>query len=435
MTRRHIRGIGICVWFGASLLGLLVAVGPGMPHDGSAARATPPTRLLVVGGLLDLSNGWTSLGRASRATMAIAATQANRRLAKVGSPIRVRLQIVDVRGQPDVALSQLRRLARQGVRVFIGPEASSEVQAVRSAANALGVLVVSQGSTAHSLARPRDNVFRLVPDDRREAEAVAALLARDKVKALAPIWRADAGNAGLVKSMRLRFKGIVSPGVPYGTTESDFPARVAALRQQVNALRARKVGKVGVYLAGFDEVVDLFHAAASDPVLSSVPWYGSDGVALTTRLIKDARGAAFANARDYPNPILGLDARAERRSASLRARIRARIGSRPDAFALTTYDALQILARAAERAGGGTGIGRLRSEFVRVAHGYKGVTGTIVLNAAGDRAYGSFDFWSVCRGASTTSPGYVWHRTQSYLASGVGRGHIVTRQSCRRGST
>jgi branched-chain amino acid transport system substrate-binding protein len=430
MRRRRIRGIGIWACFGASLLGLLLAVGAAVPHDGSAARAAPPTRLLVVGGILDLSSGWTSLGRASRATLAIAATQANRRLAKAGSPIRIRLQIVDVRGEPDVALRQLRRLARQGVRVFIGPESSSEVRAVRSAANALGVLVVSQGSTAHSLARPRDNVFRLVPDDRREAEAVVALLSRDKVKALAPMWRADAGNAGLAKSMRLRFKGIVSAGVPYGTAESDFPAKVAALHQQVTALRARKVGNVGVYLAGFDEVVDLFRAAAADPVLSSVPWYGSDGVALTTRLIRDARAAAFADARGYPNPILGLDARAERRSASLRARIRARIGSRPDAFALTTYDAVQIIAGAAERAGGGRGISRLRSEFVRVAHGYKGVTGTIVLNAAGDRAYGSFDFWSVCRGTSTS---YVWHRTQSYLASGVGRGHIVARQSCRRG--
>jgi branched-chain amino acid transport system substrate-binding protein len=426
MRRWHIRGIRSVTCLGAALLALLVvAVSSAQPRDGTAAAATPPTRELVIGGLLDLSSGWTSLGRASRATLAIAAADANRRLAKSGSPVNIRLRIVDVRGKPDEAVRQLRRLARQGVRVFIGPESSSEVQAVRAAANALGVLVISQGSTAHSLARPRDNVFRLVPDDRREAEALVALLARDKVRALAPVWRADAGNAGLVKSMRVRYKGILSPGVPYGTAESAFPAKVAELREQVMALRARKDGTVGVYLAGFDEVVDLFHAAVADPVLASVPWYGSDGVALTTALIKDARAAAFANGRGYPNPTLGLDARAERRSASLRARIRARIGSRPDAFALTTYDALQIVAYAAERAGG-SGVARLRKEFLRIAHGYSGVTGRIVLNAAGDRAYGSFDFWSVCRRS-----GFVWHRTYSYLASGIGRGHIVARQSCR----
>jgi branched-chain amino acid transport system substrate-binding protein len=427
MKRSFVRGAGrISISVGMTLLALFAAVGSASPPDGRAARAT--THTVLVGGLLDLTSGWTSLGRASKVTLAIAAKQANARLAKAGSPVRIRLEIVDLRGKPDEAARQLRRLAKRGVRVFIGPESSSEVRAVRTAANRLGVLVVSQGSTAHSLARAGDNVFRLVPDDQREAEAMVALLKHDHVKAVAPIWRDDAGNAGLTKSLRGRFKGLISEGVAYGTSESGFSTQVAALRQQVGVFQGRKVGKVAVYLAGFDEVVDLFHAAAGDSTLSSVPWYGSDGVALTTRLVKDGRAAAFAAAHGYPNPTLGLDAQAERRSAKLRARVRARLGSEPDAFALTTYDALQIAARAAARTGGVGRIARFKGEFARIAHGYEGVTGRIVLNAAGDRAFGSFDFWSVCR----SKGGFAWHRTYSYLASGVGRGHIVTRQTCSK---
>jgi branched-chain amino acid transport system substrate-binding protein len=430
MKRRFVRRANrIWISVGLMLLALLMAAGSTAPPVGKAARETPRTNNVTVGALLDLTSGWTSLGRASKVTLAIATKKANARLAKTGSPVRIRLEIVDVRGNPDEAARQLRRLARRGVRIFVGPESSSEVRAVRSAANSLGVLVVSQGSTAHSLARAGDNVFRLVPDDRREAEAMVALLNRDQVKALAPIWRDDAGNVGLVKSLRARFRGVVSTGVPYSTAESGFSTQVAALSQQVAALGARKVGKVAVYLAGFDEVVDLFHAAAGDPRLTSVRWYGSDGVALTTRLAKDARAAAFAAEHGYPNPTLGLDAKAERRSASLRALIRRRLGSRPDAFALTTYDALQIVARAAQRTGSVSRIGRFKREFARIAHGYEGVTGRIVLNAAGDRAYGSFDFWSVCR----TGAAFAWHRTHSYLASGVGRGHIVKRQACSSG--
>jgi len=426
-SHRRIRRTGF--FLVTSMLALFVAFGPAAPPEVNAARTSPRTNQLVVGALLDLTNGWTSLGRASRVTLGLAAAQANSRLVKAGSPLRVRLRIVDVRGRPSEAVRQLRRLAAAGVRVFIGPESSSEVGAVRSAANSLGVVVVSQGSTAHSLARPGDNVFRLVPDDPREAEALVALLKRDEVRALAPIWRSDPGNAGLVTSLRGRFTGSVSGGVPYRVSETDFATDVAALRAQVAALKARKVGKVAVYLAGFDEVVDLFHAAAADPVLGSVAWYGSDGVALTTRLIKDARAAAFAAGCGYPNPTLGLDAKAVSRSARLRARIRAGLGSRPDAFALTTYDALQIVVRAAERAGGTSRIGRFKRQFASVAHRYEGVTGTIVLNAAGDRAYGSFDFWSPCRSGSA----FAWHRTHSYLASGVGHGHVVKREACRRG--
>jgi branched-chain amino acid transport system substrate-binding protein len=429
MQRRFSRRIGRnTLWLSALLLALVVAVGSGAPPAGNAARTAPPTRLLVVGGLLDLSSGWTSLGRASRVTLGLAAADVNARLAKAGEPLRVRLELVDVRGRPSEAVRQLRRLAGQGVRVFVGPESSAEVRAVRSAAGSLGVLVVSQGSTAHSIALAGDNVFRLVPDDRREAEALVALLKRDRIRALAPIWRDDAGNAGLVKSLSSRFKGVVSAGVSYGTGKPDFAAKVTALRRQVVALEARKIGNVAVYLAGFDEVVDLFHAASTDAMLGSVPWYGSDGVALTTRLVKDARAAAFANARGYPNPTLGLDSTAARRSADLRRRVRAKLGSRPDAFALTTYDALQIVARAAEQTGGVIQIRPFRRAFAKVAHGYQGVTGTIVLNAAGDRAYGSYDFWAVC----LTGGGFAWHRTFSYLASGVGRGHIVRRQACRR---
>lgn len=407
------------------LLALLVAGVAATKGDGKA-QGRSATTPIVVGALLDLKSGWTSLGRASRLTLSLAAAQANARLAKSGSPMRVRLRIVDVRGNPKRAAGELRRLAGQGVRVFIGPQSSAEVQAVRLAATRLGVVIVSQGSTSHSLARRGDNVFRLVPDDRRETEALVALLQRDGVRAVAPIWRNDPGNAGLAVALRDRFRGSVSAGVRYGVNQAGFSAKVAALHAQVAALQTRGVGKVAVYLAGFDEVVDLFHAAAGDALLNSVPWYGSDGVALTTRLVRNPQAAAFAASRGYPNPTLGLDARASKRSAGLRARVRARLGSVPDAFALTTYDALQIVVRAAERAGGTAPIARFKRQLVRTANGYEGVTGRIVLNAAGDRAYGSYDFWSICRNGSRFS----WHRTYSYLAGAVGRGHIVRRKGC-----
>jgi branched-chain amino acid transport system substrate-binding protein len=310
------------------------------------------------------------------------------------------------------------------VRIFIGPQSSSAVKAVRAAANARGVVSISQGSTAHSLAIARDNVFRLVPDDLREGEALVALLKRDGIDALAPMWRADAGNAGLVRSVRGQFRGAISSGVSYHPDQDDFPAKVRALARQVEALQSG--GRdVAVYLAAFDEVVELFRAAASNPTLSSVPWYGSDGVALSTRLVRSADAAAFAVSRGYPNPTLGLDAAATRGSAALRARVRARLGREPDAFALAAYDALQIAVEANETADVGD-IARFKRAFARLANGYRGVTGRIVLNAAGDRAYGSFDFWSIC----SKIRGFEWRATQSYRASAVGRGRIVERERC-----
>jgi ABC-type branched-subunit amino acid transport system substrate-binding protein len=217
----------------------------------------------------------------------------------------------------------------------------------------------------------------------------------------------------------------VQAGVRYATDETAFTSTVAQLRAQVSAARAGGK-KTAVYLAAFDEVVELFNAAAKDLILKSVTWYGSDGVALSRPLIDDRTAASFAAARRYPNPILGLDAAAVKRSATLRRRVRAKLGHDPDAFALTAYDALQIAVRAAESASGAGNTARFKRAFARTASGYRGVTGTIRLNAAGDRAYGSFDFWSVCAGGRS----YAWRKTSAYLATGVGRGRIVERQAC-----
>jgi branched-chain amino acid transport system substrate-binding protein len=395
---------------------------------GDAARpAGQPQNEFVVGAILDLAGGWTSLGRASRVTLQLATTDANAALARRGAPLRVRLHILDARGEPALALHQLRLLAKSGVRIVVGPQKSSEVAAVRRAATSLGVLVISQGSTAHSLAEASDNVFRFVPDDLREGEAVVALLRHDGIDAIVPVWRRDAGNAGLASSVRGKFVaagGKVSKGVPYATKATPFNAVASSISGQAASLRTAGAKHVGVYLAAFDEVVDLFRAARSDSSLQ-VPWYGSDGVALTTRLVDDQSAAAFAHSVGYPNPTVGLSDSLVRRSGPLLARARKRLGRNPDALALTAYDALRIAVEARQRAGVGGGP-RLRRALVAAADAHVGVTGRMTLNRAGDRAFGNFDFWSVCPlGAK-----FHWVRTFVYAARHVGSGQILSRTRC-----
>jgi branched-chain amino acid transport system substrate-binding protein len=396
---------------------------------GAAVLVPAGTQQITIGALLDLSAGWTTLGRASRVTLRLARDDANERLRRLGSPYRVRLAFADAAGDPQLALRELRRLAGLGARVVVGPQSSSEVAALRIAARRLGVLLVSQGSTAHTLAIAGDNVFRLVPDDVREAEALDALLERDGISAVAPIWRSDPGNEGLATSLRSEVQargGSVSAGVPYATDGPDFSAAVAALRVQVEALRTTAGDDhVAVYLAGFDEVVDLFHVARADPVLAAVPWYGSDGVALSRALVSDIVAATFAAQVGYPNPVMGLDETASPRAQGVIERATERLGSEPDAFSLAAYDGLRIGVNAV-RASVGRGAAFLRRAFASRADGYRGVSGRIVLNEAGDRAFGSYDFWSVC----IATEGPVWTRTVSYLSTRLGVGTIVDREAC-----
>jgi hypothetical protein len=61
-----------------------------------------------------------------------------------------------------------------------------------------------------------------------------------------------------------------------------------------------------------------------------------------------------------------------------------------------------------------------------VGDGYRGVSRRLALSAAGDRAYGSYDFWSVCTGGAAPA----WKRTWRYLAGAPGSGRIVARERC-----
>jgi branched-chain amino acid transport system substrate-binding protein len=407
------------------LAGLTLGSGPAAAVPAGSGRTQP----ITIGALLDLSAGWTTLGRASRVTLRLARDDANAQFRRLGSKYRVRLVIADAAGDPNEALRQLRRLARLGARVVIGPQSSAEVTAVRMEARRLGVLAVSQGSTAHTLAIAGDNVFRLVPDDVREAEAMDALLERDGITAVAPIWRSDPGNEGLAVSVRaevLARGGAVSEGVSYATESPDFAAALAVLRSQVETLQATAgADHVAVYLAAFDEVVDLFGAAQADPVLSALTWYGSDGVALSQALVADAEAAAFAAQTGYPNPVMGLDETASPRSQDVLERATDRLGTAPDAFGLAAYDGLR-LGVSATRASIGRGTAFLRRTFAELTDGYRGVSGRIVLNHTGDRAFGTYDFWSVC----TAAGGPLWVRTVSYLSTSLGVGTIVDREAC-----
>src|SRR5919108_3726957 len=86
----------------ALALAALAAAAVGGVASVGAAPARSGGEEVVIGALLDLGSGWTSLGRASRVTLQLAVTDANARLKKTGSMTRVRLRIVDVRGDPGV---------------------------------------------------------------------------------------------------------------------------------------------------------------------------------------------------------------------------------------------------------------------------------------------------------------------------------------------
>ena len=388
------------------------AVAAGFSQTACTESTSPASREIVLGGIFSLTGNWSSLGVTSKAAMEIAIEDVNRYLA--GHDIQFAADIQDTKLEPQTALAKLQELKAKGIQVVIGPQSSAEVAVLKAFVDANDLILVSQSSTAGSLALANDNIFRFTPSDTLEGVAIAAYIASDGIKAIVPMNRADAGNIGLRNATRAEFTklgGSVSAGVEYAATNTSFAAPVASVATQVSAAIAQHgADKVGVYLAAFDEVVDVFNAASQNAVLSSVRWYGSDGVALTTALLGNATAAEFAIKTSYPNPIFGLDESARDNWQPLAAEIKKRSGVDPDAFALAVYDVVWVAAEAYLATNEDVSIEALREKFLTASSSHFGATGWTVLDPAGDRKHADFDFWALRKNGAATQ----WTRVAQY---------------------
>jgi branched-chain amino acid transport system substrate-binding protein len=384
------------IMFRVIVCGLLLAV---ISPAAEVRAANRSKRTVKIGVLASLTGSGFSLGRSTVAALQVAAADL-RNIGPQFRPVRFRFLVRDTQQDPLRALDAIQDLHQRGVKIIIGPQTSSEVAMIKSFADAHDILVISQGSTASSLAIPGDNILRFCPPDTREAEALVALLQHDGIRAIVPLWRNDRGNNGLHDSVQIRFQafgGKVAPGFRYEPTTTNFSAATNSVASQITSLMGLgfSPSTIAVYLAAFDEVVDIFHSAEANPTLANTAWYGSDGVALSAALTGDSSAAGFAASVGYPNPIFGLPDALRNRWQPIADAVEARTGITPDAFALSTYDALFVVNLALVHAKPQKNFGNFKAAFIEEAEHLRGVTGSTALDAAGDRLNGDFDFWAV----------------------------------------
>jgi branched-chain amino acid transport system substrate-binding protein len=280
-----------------------------MAEANAGCAADSDRQEIKIGALLRITGDWASQGAISNVALTIAADDVNGFLKDIGSSWRVNLTIENTRTDPETALQELKGLGGQQISMVIAAISSSELNAIKDYANANNIIIIGTASTSPSLAIPGDNIIRLVPDDVNQGKAMAELLKLKNISAIIPIARGDIWGEGLLNATKSSFEGyggVVLEGVSYepGFDPSSGINKLSSIVKESKS-RYGPAG-IGVYMVSFDEAIPLMAMASRDRELSSVRWFGSDGIANASILVENSTAAQFAYKTGLLCPIYGV---------------------------------------------------------------------------------------------------------------------------------
>ncbi len=369
---------------------------------------------VTIGALLSLTGNWSSLGITTKAALEQSVEEINNQFLAEGTNLKFNLKIVDTKLDPDIAYSKTGELIDDGVEIILGPQSSSELAIIKPLLDANEIFAVSMSSTAGDLAIAGDHVLRFCPDDKPEGLAISSLMWERGIRSVVAVFRDDDGNIGLKRSMTNSFVslgGSVIDSIKYSNDDNITTSLIEQIVAKVSA--SSNPTETAIYLAGFDEITNIFDLARSNDLLSSTLWFGSNGSAMSAELISNADASNFANGVSFCSPLFALSTDNESDWSPLFASIEQSTQHTPDAYTFAAYDALNIAALTYQSVGSDYQFDNLLSEYITISSEYNGMTGSTELNSAGDRKYGNFTLLGVCG----LYPTFEWKSVGSYNTS------------------
>ncbi len=275
-----------------------------------------------------------------------------------------------------------------GPSLFVGPTTSAPVAAIAGPATADGAVIVSPASSAMSLAVAGDAVFRLSPDGYLQASAISSMMDEAGAGAAFLVAQDDTYGRDLASSLGgiLPLRGISVEDTIYFERGAEEWGGIAAALDA--ALSSSGALAPAVVFIGVDEdfaALAAEAAAGGRPAPGAARWFDSGAVENSPLVAADPAAAAFAESAGFATPVPSPEpTEASRRIDRI---VGAATGGSPHAFEYGAYDAVFLLAAAAESTGfpGGPLDARaVRDALPGAAEPYVGALGDVRLDAAGD---------------------------------------------------
>jgi len=383
-------------------------------------EAVPLTKEIKLGAIFDLSGSLSESGRGGKAAVELAIEKLNERYQAIGSPVRFSCEFADSKLDTSLALAAAKDMFSKGIRILVGgPNPSAETKAIKNYVNENKIVVLNCFSTAPSLSVPDDYIFRLITDDNSQAQAILKMLQFKNIKVIIPIYRTDTYGTGLYEALKQKYLaqgGDVYQGVSYSPTSAAYQDIINQAANQVNNARATYgANEVAVILISYQDASNFLNAASGVPVLRTVSWFGCDANAQRVTMTNDSVAAEFAATVKFLAPKMGIGTASylPQIANDISILIFNKTGLTPNVYALSTYDAVKIIAQAYNF------VQQYDAEKIRdvlphicAAYNYMGISRK--LNSAGDLESANYIFWTV----NPVSGGYGWESYATYLSEG-----------------
>jgi ABC-type branched-subunit amino acid transport system substrate-binding protein len=382
-----------------------------------------------VGLISSLTGAWSSGGKSIRIAVEKAQADVNEYFENKNSSMRIKLFVGDSKTDPVESIHAIEKIDKSGVRIIIGPATSAAVMSVKDYANQNDIILISPSSTSPALSIANDNLLRFVPDDKNQAKFISDKMWNDGIRVVIPMWRSDTFGKELVKEMKMNFEkkgGLVLEGVEYHAHTGEFSSSLHRINfimwnqylkklSQIleNTTLKFEPHEVGIYLVSFDEVTPILIQSNEHQTLHHVKWYGSDASAQNMQIIRNRDAAHFAEIINFSNPLFQVNltnSKAEILEQEIEKKMH---GSSSLTYPILAYDTFWITALSLEKINNSmtSDISDIDTEYLKkiinsTAADYNGISGNIILNAAGDRVNANYDVWTVAK--SQDDENYVW---------------------------
>jgi branched-chain amino acid transport system substrate-binding protein len=326
-----------------------------------------------------------------------------------GYTVQFSINQQDDQTDPAVALQKLQSLAGQGVQVVIGPYFSGAAANMLPYANSNHIVMISPQSTSPSLNNrdPAGYLIRDVPPDSDGAAGLATAAHGLGIDHVVVIYRQDTwgqayGQAFNASAQKLGLTVNMVSYTPVTTGSYDFSAPLSVLDNAYKAdVAAVGAAKVGVVHIGFEEFSTVLQQAQSQyPDMLASNWFDTDALdqgVITTNANTAAQVKSISTV---------FEPTSSGKFTAFQARIQSQLGTLPNAYVSTSYDAVWIAALSILAAGKNDGQA-VKAVVTSIANNYFGVAGWPNINANGDRTGSDYGVYEVFTSAGSPTWGQI----------------------------